>query len=116
MHTVIENMITRRSCRGYKPDMIPEDVLEEILKAGTYAATGMGKQSPVILAAHALGVDSCWIHRAKETFDRPEWKEFLKEQGIEGDYEGIGNCVLGYRAVPLKEAAPRKDHYVYRVK
>lgn len=41
MHTVIENMITRRSCRGYKPDMIPEDVLEEILKAGTYAATGM---------------------------------------------------------------------------
>ena len=50
MHTVIENMITRRSCRGYKPDMIPEDVLEEILKAGTYAATGMGKQSPVILA------------------------------------------------------------------
>ena len=70
----------------------------------------------ILLAAHALGVDSCWIHRAKETFDRPEWKEFLKEQGIEGDYEGIGNCVLGYRAVPLKEAAPRKDHYVYRVK
>ena len=134
MNTVIENMITRRSCRGYKPDMIPEDVLEEILKAGTYAATGMGKQSPVILAvtnpevrqrlsevnAKIMGVDSDpfygWIHRARETFERPEWKEFLKEQGIEGDYEGIGNCVLGYRAVPLKEAAPRKDHYVYRVK
>ena len=102
MHTVIENMITRRSCRGYKPDMIPED-----------GSLVMGN---LMLAAHALGVDSCWIHRAKETFDRPEWKEFLKEQGIEGDYEGIGNCVLGYRAVPLKEAAPRKDHYVYRVK
>ena len=72
MHIVIENMITRRSCRGYKPDMIPEDVLEEILKAGTYAATGMGKQSPVILAvtnpevrqrlsevnAEIMGVDS----------------------------------------------------------
>lgn len=173
MNTVIENMITRRSCRSYKPDMIPEEVLEEIIKAGTYAATGMGKQSPIILAvtnpevrrklsevnaeimgvdsdpfygapvvlvvladknrpthvydgslvmgnlmlaAHALGVDSCWIHRARETFERPEWKEFLKEQGIEGDYEGIGNCVLGYRTAPLKEAAPRKEHYVYRVK
>ena len=174
MNEAMNNLLTRRSCRKYKPDMLPQEVLDEILRAGTYAASGHGTQNPIMiavtdkemrdklsklnakifgkpdidpfygapvvlvvlaeksrpthvydgslvmgnlmLAAHALGVDSCWIHRAKETFERPEWKEFLKEQGIEGDYEGIGNCVLGYKAAPLKEAAPRKEHYVYRVK
>lgn len=46
----IENLLTRRSIRKYKPDMIPEDILEKILTAGTYAATGMGRQSPIIIA------------------------------------------------------------------
>lgn len=49
-------------------------------------------------AAHALGVSSCWIHRAKEEFESPEGKALLKELGIEGDYEGIGHCILGYAA------------------
>ena len=46
----IENLLTRRSIRKYKPNMIPEDILEKILTAGTYAATGMGRQSPIIIA------------------------------------------------------------------
>ena len=50
MSEVINNMKTRRSIRKYKPDMIPEDVLNRIIEAGTYAATGMGKQSPIIIA------------------------------------------------------------------
>ena len=41
---------TRRSCRAYKPELIEEEKLNAILEAGTYAATGMGKQSPIILA------------------------------------------------------------------
>ena len=50
MNESIKNMIERRSVRGYKPDMIPKEDLDLILEAGTYAATGMGMQSPVIIA------------------------------------------------------------------
>ena len=172
METIINNMITRRSIRKYKSDMIPKETLDTILKAGTYAATGMGKQSPIIIAvtnkelrdklsamnakimgtdsdpfygapvvlivlankerptyiydgslvmgnlmnaAHACGIGSCWIHRAKEEFESAEGKELLKSLGIEGDYEGIGHCILGYVDGEEPEAAPRKDSYVYYV-
>lgn len=173
MSEVINNMKTRRSIRKYKPDMIPEDVFNRIIEAGTYAATGMGKQSPIIiavtnkeirdkfskmnaeimgvdsdpfygapvvlivladksrptyvydgslvmgnlmLAAHAEGIGSCWIHRAKEEFESAEGKAFLKSLGIEGDYEGIGHCVLGYTDGEEPKAMPRKENYVYCVK
>lgn len=43
-------METRRSVRSFKPDMIPSDVIDQIIKAGTYAATGMNRQSPIIIA------------------------------------------------------------------
>lgn len=67
-------------------------------------------------AAHAIGVDSCYIYRARETFDSAEGKELLKKWGVQGDYEGIGNVILGY-GLPegVKEAAPRKDGYIIRV-
>lgn len=173
MSEVINNMKTRRSIRKYKPDIIPDDVLNRIIEAGTYAATGMGKQSPIIiavtnkeirdkfskmnaeimgvdsdpfygapvvlivladkarptyvydgslvmgnlmLAAHAEGIGSCWIHRAKEEFESAEGKAFLKSLGIEGDYEGIGHCVLGYTDGEEPKAMPRKENYVYCVK
>ncbi len=163
---------TRRSCRAYKPELIEEGKLEAILEAGTYAATGMGKQSPIIIAvtdkavrdelseinrkvmgvdfdpfygapevlvvladkavptykydgslvmgnlmnaAADLGIASCWIHRAKEEFESDYGKELLARLGIEGDYEGIGNLVIGYAAAEPAEAAPRKENYVYRV-
>lgn len=172
MGETLEIIKKRRSVRGYKADMVPKDVLDKIIEAGTYAATGMGRQSPIIisvsnrelrdklsamnakimgkeegfdpfygapnvlivladktmptylydgslvmgnlmLAAGDLGVDSCWIHRAKEEFESEEGKAILKELGITGDYEGIGHCVLGYAANEVPEAAPRKDNYVY---
>lgn len=173
MSEVINNMKTRRSIRKYKSDMIPDDVLNRIIEAGTYAATGMGKQSPIIiavtnkeirdkfskmnaeimgvdsdpfygapvvlivladkarptyvydgslvmgnlmLAAHAEGIGSCWIHRAKEEFESAEGKAFLKSLGIEGEYEGIGHCVLGYTDGEEPKAMPRKENYVYCVK
>lgn len=172
MSDVLETIKTRRSIRKFKPDMIPKDLLEKIIEAGTYAATGMGKQSPIILAitkkelrdqlsewnakimgtdtdpfygapvvlvvlankerptalydgslvmgnlmleAHALGIGSCWIHRAKEEFESEEGKELLKSLGIEGDYEGIGHCVLGYVDGEYPKALERKENWVYYV-
>ncbi len=50
MNETLKILETRRSCRDFKPDMITEEELNAILRAGTYAATGMGKQSPMIIA------------------------------------------------------------------
>ena len=172
MNDAMKTLLERRSCRSYKPDPIPQETLDRILEAGTYAATGMGRQSPIMIAvtdkkvrdqlsrmnaavmgagndpfygapvvivvladrkvptylydgslvmgnlmnaAHALGIGSCWIHRAKEEFDSEEGRAILRSLGIEGDYEGIGHCVLGYEASLCRPAAPRKDNYIYRV-
>ena len=172
MNETLKTLVERRSCRSYRPDPIPEDVLNQILEAGTYAATGMGRQSPIMIAvtdravrdrlsrmnaavmgassdpfygapvvivvladravgtcvydgslvmgnlmnaAHALGVASCWIHRAKEEFDSEEGREILRGLGIEGDYEGIGHCILGYEADAPRPAAPRKADYIYKI-
>ena len=172
MADTLTSLKTRRSCRAYKPDHVEEEKLNAIIEAGTYAATGMGKQSPIILiikdqairdqlmklnaaamgmdidpfygapellvvlankaiptyvydgslvmgnmmnAAADLGVASCWIHRAKEEFESEEGKAILKQLGIEGDYEGIGNLILGYAAKPAGNAAPRKVDYIYKV-
>ena len=153
--------------------MIPQDKLEKIIEAGTYAATGMGKQSPIIIAvtnkelrdklsamnakimgvenmdpfygapvvlivladksrptcvydgslvmgnlmnaAHAVGVDSCWIHRAREVFASEEGKALKAEWGVPESYIGIGHCVLGYRSGEYPEAKERKDGFVIRV-
>ncbi|MDO4428921.1 MAG: nitroreductase [Atopobiaceae bacterium] len=66
----------------------------------------------LMLAAHALGLGSCWIHRAREEFDAPEGKAILAELGIAGDYEGIGHCILGYPA-EVPEAEPRREGRVF---
>lgn len=65
-------------------------------------------------AASALGLGSCWINRAKEVFDSPEGKAFLKKWNIQGEYIGIGNCILGYPAESPR-MKPRKENYVYYV-
>lgn len=69
----------------------------------------------MMIAAASLGVDSCWIHRAKETFELPKWKNYLKSLGIEGEYEGIGNLIIGYRDGQLNPQKERKSNYVYFV-
>lgn len=167
----MENMRTRRSVRQYRPDAVPPDVLQRVLTAGTYAATGMGRQSPILvavtdratrdalaaenarimgrpgtdpfygapavvvvladrslptyvydgslvmanlmLAAHAEGLGSCWIHRAKEEFDSEFGRALLKKWGIDGDYEGIGHCILGYADGALPQPKPRKADYIH---
>ena len=65
--------------------------------AHTYVYDGSLTLGNMMLATHELGLGSCWIHRAKEVMALPEWQEWLKSIGLEGEYEGIGNLVLGYR-------------------
>lgn len=80
----------------------------------TYLYDGSLVMENLMLAAHSLGLGSCWIHRAKEVFDSDEGKEILASFGIEGDYEGIGNCIVGYPDALPAERKPRKDNYIYR--
>lgn len=63
----------------------------------------------LMLAAHELGLGSCWIHRAKEEFELPEGKEILKSLGIKGEYEGIGHCIVGYTDGEEPSPAARKE-------
>ena len=81
-------------------------------KCGTYVYDGSLVMGNLMLAAHELGIASCWIHRAKEEFESPEGKQILKDLGITGDYEGIGHCILGYADGEEPKAAPRKENYV----
>jgi len=67
----------------------------------------------LLLAADAVGLGACWIHRAKEEFASEEGKAILAQLGISGEYEGIGHCILGYPANEPGVAAPRKENYVY---
>ena len=66
----------------------------------------------MMLAAHALKIGSCWIHRAKEEFESDEGKAILQELGIEGEFEGIGHCVLGVPAAD-REMPPRRAGRVF---
>lgn len=82
----------------------------------TYIYDGSLVMGNLMNAAHAEGIASCWIHRAKEEFNSPEGKQILQDLGITGDYEGIGHCILGYADGDEPAAKPRKENYVYSVK
>lgn len=171
MNEFVELMTKRRSIRQYKPDMIRNAELDQVLYAGLYAASGMGRQpcyfvavrdretrdllsnmnarilgqpdtdpfygAPVVVvvfadttsptylydgalalgnmmnAAHAVGLGSCWIHRAKEEFETATGKVLLKEWGLPETVEGIGHLILGYPAEEeLPKAAPRHEDQV----
>jgi len=175
MNEVIKAMIERRSVRDFKSDMVPQETIDEIINAGLFAASGMGKQNSIIievtnkefrdklakinakiagwdesfdpfynapvilivladknwftgvydgslvignmmLAADTLGIGSCWIHRAKEEFELPEYKELLKSLGIEGEWEGIGHCAIGYSNAPKPNPPQRKENRVFYIK
>lgn len=174
MHTFIEAIKSRRSIRNFKPDMIGQDKLDQIVEAGLYAASGRNEQAtkiiviknkelrnkmsttvakikdkpgdfdpfygaPVVLvvltdknvftgiydgslvmgnmmlAAHALGLGSCWIHYAREEFEMPEYQELLESLGIDDNWIGVGHCVLGYIDGSMPKSLPRKENRVYYI-
>ena len=79
----------------------------------TYLYDGSLVMENMLLAAHSLGLGACWIHRAKETFEMPEGKAILQKLGIEGDFEGIGNCIIGYPEGELPPVKPRRENRVF---
>ena len=92
-------------------------VLADTTAARTWKEDGSLVMGNLLNAAHAKGLGSCWIHRAKEVFETEEGKAILKDAGIENEnLVGIGNCILGYTAGDYPEAKPRKDNYVYWIK
>ncbi len=66
----------------------------------------------MLLAAHSLGLGACWINRAREVFEMPEGKQILAELGVEGDYIGVGNCIVGCPQYPPRPPKPRKEGYI----
>ncbi len=83
-------------------------------KECTYIYDGSLAMGNLMNAAWALGVDSRWIHRAKQMFESEEGKALLKDWGIEEDVEGIGFCILGY-AKEEKEKTVIQDGRVFYV-
>jgi hypothetical protein len=67
----------------------------------------------LMLAAHALGLGSIWIHRAKEEFEQDEWKKLLSDLGVQGEWEGIGHCAVGYTDGTTPSPLPRKEGRVF---
>ncbi|MBO5480066.1 MAG: nitroreductase [Clostridia bacterium] len=172
MNETLKTIQQRRSVKKYKSDAVPKALLEQIAQAGIQAASGLNKQSPIVLvitdkairdklsklnagkdpffrsdpfygapavlvvladksvptyiydgslvmgnmllAAQALGLGACWIHRAKETFEMEEGKEILRQIGLDGEYEGIGNCIVGYPDT-VPEEKPRKENRIYYI-
>ncbi len=80
--------------------------------AHTYVYDGSLTLGNMMLAAHELGLGSCWIHRAKEVMAQEEWQEWIRSLGLVGDYEGIGNLVVGY---PDGDYPPEKERKGGRV-
>ena len=82
----------------------------------TYLHDGALVMGNLMNAAHAVGVDSCYIFRAKEVFETEEGKALLRQWGVPEHFVGIGNCILGYGAEGGKrEASPRKEGYIIKV-
>lgn len=86
-----------------RPDKWPNGVPDGSLVLGN-----------MMLAAHAIGLGSCWINREREMFDTEEGRSLLKQWGLPEDVMGIGALALGYPAAPAKEPKPRKENY-YRI-
>ncbi len=78
----------------------------------TYLYDGCAVLTNLANAANAVGLASCWIHRAKQEFDSEEGQAILKELGIKGDYEGIDHLVVGFPAMEPPIPLPRKADYI----
>ena len=83
--------------------------------ASTFIEDGSCVLENMMLAAHALGLGSVWVHREREIFDSEKGKELLRKWGLPETLRGVGSIALGYPAEPLGKAAERKKNYIVYV-
>ncbi len=81
----------------------------------THVYDGSLVMGNLMLAAHSLNLGSIWIHRAKEEFETQEYGLLIRKLGLEGEWEGIGHCAVGYIDGEVPEAAARKENRVFWV-
>ncbi|GHV70920.1 diguanylate cyclase [Spirochaetia bacterium] len=125
----VQNEAVRDQLERLNADVLKNPSAKPFYGAPTVLAVVVDKTKPTPLedgalvlgnlqnAAYALGVDSCWIHRAKEVFESAEGKDLLKKWGLDPSvYFGVGFCILGYASGERPTAKPRKPDYVIRVK
>ncbi len=175
MNEILIAIEERRSIRKYKDEKPAADLVQQVVDAGLWAASGMGQQetrlivvknkdlrnelselnrqiggwkegfdpfygAPMVvvvlgkkgrgvasydgslvmanmmLAAHSVGLASCWIHRAKETYETEAGRKLLENFGLDADnWEGVANLILGYADGDAPKAAPRKVNRVITV-
>ena len=166
MNEVMKCLTERRCVRKFKAEQVKKSELDEVIRAGMFAPSGMNRQSAVMLviqdkdvisklsklnaevmgasadpffgaptvivvladknvrtyvedgslvmgnmmnAAYSLGLDSCWVHRAREVMNSEYGRELIKAAGFGEEYEGIGNLVLGYRDCDKPDVRERRD-------
>lgn len=91
----MENLLTRRSCRAYKDEPVSDDAIYNIVRAGLYAPSGMGRQSAIVVVVTD--------------------KALLEKLGVKGDYVGIGHAILGVPAAAPGEAPAHREGRVFRI-
>lgn len=179
-NVALEVLKNRRAIRKFKSEQIKDEELQAVLEAGTFAPTGRGTQSPLIIAvqnkedvatlnrlsaqimginprpgtlpyygaptiilvlstslaaseflgildaasvttnmlnaAYAVGLGSCWIHRAKEIFELDEGKSLLHKWGINEPVKGVASIAIGYSDMPSPTPKPRREGYTKIIK
>ena len=65
----------------------------------------------MMLAAHSIGLASCWINRVDKMSERDDVKALMKEWGLPDGLVGVGSLALGYAAAEPHAPKPRKEGY-----
>lgn len=70
----------------------------------------------MMLAAHSIGLGSCWINRVDKMVDYDEVKELMKSWHLPEGLMGVGSLALGYPDGEPHAAKPRKNDYARVIK
>ncbi|MDO5471545.1 MAG: nitroreductase [Akkermansia sp.] len=119
--TLKQLSVLNGSFMGWEPDRDPMYGAPTAVLVFTDTSVPTGRDDSALmmgtlmLAAHAVGLGSCWINRGKQMFDTEEGRELMKKWGVADKYEGLAICILGYPAEGgIHEPKPRREGYVIR--
>ena len=84
-------------------------------ESSTPVQDGSSVTCNLVNAAYAVGLGTCWVHRAKEIFESSEGKALLQAWGLPENVQGITSVALGYPAGDYPVAPPRKDGLILKV-